>query len=286
MNSKPQQLKNYQKLILLSFLLLPIVSNAQTISDFGPTAHLTFDETTNDSVGTANATLYNSPSYVTSLQGHGIDLERSSSQYASINDQSSVRVDDGWSVSVWVNPESLNDYGRLINSRQSENCYGMLSYANGSLDVSAGASSPWCDGANVTSVLSPATWTHIVVTYNGASSYLYIDGTPDAISIPTITNPNQIVYIGSTGGASHYFDGVIDELSFFDYLLSDTDVTTIFNEGVPLCYDCETGTSTATSTATSTTISTDDTNFLLLIIIFFLSFIFFGLTFSLSKTKK
>ena len=87
------------------------------------------------------------------------------------------------------------------------------------------------------------TWTHVVVTYDGAGATdadklkVYTDATsrslvlgagsplPTSLTTGSVTN-NQI-------GASHVFgnklNGQLDQLDIWDYTLSGTDVTTLYN---------------------------------------------------------
>ena len=84
-------------------------------------------------------------------------------------------------------------------------------------------------------------WTHIAMTYNGSgastsSNYkIYINGS----EVSTTSNGNLISFnnvntIGAANdGASFPTNGLIDEVAIFNAELSSSDVTAIYNSGVP-----------------------------------------------------
>ena len=82
-------------------------------------------------------------------------------------------------------------------------------------------------------------WHHIVVTFNNATSDLisYKDGVLNTtVNIPgfsTVTN-HGINRIGTYGGApQRYFEGIQDDISLFNSVLTQSDVTSIYNGGTP-----------------------------------------------------
>lgn len=85
-------------------------------------------------------------------------------------------------------------------------------------------------------------WHHVLATYDGTSNAngikLYIDGgtpfTGTASSTGIFSAVGSETTIGAlTGGGSWQFEGNIDEVAVFDVELSASDVTTIYNGGVP-----------------------------------------------------
>ncbi|UZE98080.1 DUF6701 domain-containing protein [Alkalimarinus alittae] len=77
---------------------------------------------------------------------------------------------------------------------------------------------------------------HVVLTRDAATGAykIYIDGVLDksgTLATGIIGNSfSSIGRIEDTGGTPEYFEGSLDELKIFDSVLSDTDVTTLFNE--------------------------------------------------------
>ena len=85
------------------------------------------------------------------------------------------------------------------------------------------------------------TWIHVCATYDGSSSSTgikcYVNGVQNDVwasnsgTYTAMENTVQSVEIGREG--SYYAEGNIDEVSLFDSELSASDVTSIYNLGVP-----------------------------------------------------
>jgi len=82
-------------------------------------------------------------------------------------------------------------------------------------------------------------WHHLVATYDDVSDehYLYMDGIEigeDNTDIGVIENnpPNKDTYIGAHGGASHAFDGQIDEVLIYNRSLEASEVQDLYKAGL------------------------------------------------------
>jgi hypothetical protein len=91
-----------------------------------------------------------------------------------------------------------------------------------------------------TTAITDTNWHHIVMTYDGSSSVsginLYLDGNNDTGATSgtlsgTISNSTSLQIGARNGGFP--FSGNIDEVSVFNTELSQSDVTSIYNGGVP-----------------------------------------------------
>ena len=82
-------------------------------------------------------------------------------------------------------------------------------------------------------------WHHVVGTLNGQSIKVYADGVEEFTATSTVTyaggDQTYPYYIGMLGNGypSYYMDGKLDEVSVFENELSASDVTAIYNSGVP-----------------------------------------------------
>ena len=80
------------------------------------------------------------------------------------------------------------------------------------------------------------TWYHFALTWDLSSTTgnLYINGVFDNqnTSFNQVTYLSTPVYIG-TYGPSVYFEGNIDEVSVFNKVLTPTEISSIYNSGVP-----------------------------------------------------
>ena len=83
--------------------------------------------------------------------------------------------------------------------------------------------------------LTDGNWHHIVVTYEAGSTSgtaekkIYVDGQVKATASQATlydiyNNPSVPIEIGRRGDANRYFDGNIDEVAIFDYVLSERQI--------------------------------------------------------------
>jgi hypothetical protein len=99
-------------------------------------------------------------------------------------------------------------------------------------------------------VLEGTGWHHILWTFNNTTkhTYCYIDGAVQTFThysngstTPFLTNRNvgitTPVVMGTSWAngpqAGRYFDGLVDEVSIFKSILSQTDINTIYGTGIP-----------------------------------------------------
>lgn len=100
-------------------------------------------------------------------------------------------------------------------------------------NISSGASTVSdSDFFNTTS-----TWIHCALTFDGTDLILYKNGVSAATqSSGTLTlnaNNNNLTIGNNPFTSGRFFDGNIDEVSIFNTALSSSDVTSIYNSGVP-----------------------------------------------------
>lgn len=108
--------------------------------------------------------------------------------------------------------------------------------------------------AQTSAILSTDSWYHLVLTVNRPSSgtttaSLYVDGNPTTLTtiagfLSTVPNSggtwSNNTLIGARNNASSgsgtgelFLDGHLDEIAFFNSVLSSSDATTIYNSGSP-----------------------------------------------------
>lgn len=82
------------------------------------------------------------------------------------------------------------------------------------------------------------TWQFLTLSYDGVNMKSYLNAVlQDTAAVSNITYGTDSTwnpfYIGRTSGNSQYFSGEIDEVSLFNSELSASDITSIYNSGVP-----------------------------------------------------
>lgn len=75
------------------------------------------------------------------------------------------------------------------------------------------------------------TWNHIVGTYDGSNTCLYVNGilVDQDIGI-LLTNQGTTLLIGNNFTANSYFNGIIDDIRLYNCVLNSNDVKILFNE--------------------------------------------------------
>ncbi len=116
---------------------------------------------------------------------------------------------------------------------------------HGQLRNNGGTTSGWI--IETDDALSLDTWYHVAVVQNAVSPVLYVNGVEVAQTLVvgnqdhrwinglgfTSANNINIGRLKTSDLNQNYFDGLIDEVSYFSSALSSTDIETIYNNGVP-----------------------------------------------------
>lgn len=177
-----------------------------------------------------------------SLDTNGVDM------YAELGNVTSLNGSAVASWSFWVNRDDVTRFEVPISQGGSGNdrLFYLRFVGNNRIDFFIKGSVMWKDTSlNVT--FANDTWYNIIVTYNGATSgtsnkcNLYINGVKETntqgANITTMPSSTTNFNIGrlQSGASSYnnYFDGQVDEIALFDKELSQSEVTAIYNSGIP-----------------------------------------------------
>ncbi len=182
------------------------------------------------------------------------DFELANSEYLNITDASQSGLDftSDFSFSCWVKPESQHDGAMWYKWGGSQAAYGFL-YLNiaGTYKLRFNGYATG-GGSNIpfdwTQTLSNSTWYHIVFRFDATghpsgsgTAEVFVDGS----SIGTVTNGSYTGSSNTTGafsisslgsGIQWYWDGLIDEMGCWSRLLTDQEITDLYNGGAGLAY--------------------------------------------------
>ena len=147
----------------------------------------------------------------------------------------------GGSISAWVKPSSVT--GTLTEAYKNRSIINKGNvYLSLNIDEAGYPALYFYDGAVrevvATTQVSTSSWMHICATWSTTGSSIYVNGTSEATSSNTPANitssqTGATVYMGRTPTAWDYYGGLIDELAVFNTELSSSNVSTIYNSGVP-----------------------------------------------------
>jgi len=131
-------------------------------------------------------------------------------------------------IASWLRPSNGNLYIIFKSGGTSHNFYPQTPDSNAySTTNSTGYNRDLCDG----------NWHHIVITFSGTTVKVYTDGTEwisDTLNASYAGGGSEYV-MGRNGNSSgYYMNGSVDEISTFEYELTSTQVSDIYNSGTPV----------------------------------------------------
>ena len=226
--------------------------NAYPLTDtpslYGGVAYYKLDESSgNASDSISSNTLTNtSTTYASGKINNGAVFNGSSSKLVN----ASPVLPSGnsqYSIAFWVNPTALptsTNKMSLVNygaGSVSNDVIGVVLYNNSgtqkinnvftNLDI------------EVTNTLPTSTWSHLVVTYDGSTATMYLNGTSiNSTAKSSLSVSSTNLTLGTwINGTAFRFNGAIDETGIWNRALSSTEVTALYNGGLGLSYPFTTG---------------------------------------------
>lgn len=163
--------------------------------------------------------------------------------YCSAGDNLNTDNATAWSLSFWVEPNNVSAqrciYSKVTND---SNVFGIGIYHTntGKILVQMRASGQLRSFTTTIYGLSALTWSHVTVTYsgnqniNGLRVYVdaQVDSTPASGAITNTLLTSEPAQFGRRN-TSFYFSGNMDEVSWWNKALSQSEVTELYNSGVP-----------------------------------------------------
>ncbi len=170
---------------------------------------------------------------------HSLDLEQSSSQYASISDGSQTGLDfaDAMTFSTWVKFETDpagSDIAYFAKRVGSGNQRSYLWYMNTASSITLEWQSNGLTGTGVSVTWDPTTgiWYHLAVTKSGTSVKFYVNGLQQGStqtgSFSTIFNGSAPVEVGGWTDGGFYIDGLYDDIRAWSRELSGTEIFDLY----------------------------------------------------------
>jgi len=208
----------------------------------GLVGHWRFEEgsgtSATDASGSGNTGTMYSSSTLTSLHtssgkvGSYAGSFDGTSNYIRISDTDTLDLSNvDFSITIWMNPETIDDYDFIIDKESSGFGGWWLEFAPGKI-VSLGGSG---SRRNILNTAMPLdTWSFLAVTYSESSGLIsgYLNSSLDKtisqnLNIGTNTQP---IDIGSDLNIqTRWFDGFIDDVRIYNRALSETEIKAIYN---------------------------------------------------------
>ena len=153
-----------------------------------------------------------------------------------------------FAISLWVNPSST--YGHILGKRSAvQNCNYQIIFDNGKLFFHG---DPFYQELGSGDLLQMNKWSHILCTWDGFTSRIFIDGRLSATGTGANSNPLGTENTADLliGGSATYarYSGGIDNLRIYNRALSDGEVKVLYDyESTPPQNNLNPRTSTATT---------------------------------------
>ncbi|MBI4173853.1 MAG: hypothetical protein HY519_03985, partial [Candidatus Aenigmarchaeota archaeon] len=160
-----------------------------------------------------------------------------SANYVNAGNSSSLMTSQNFTIEAWIKIAESGAANGIASKSNTSASYGegwyLLVNSSAVLDFGIYNASYDYRGAVTTASLSNNTWHHVVGTYNGSYSAVYVDGNLQArqnvgIFLPSSRN---LTIGGWQHGSGNYFNGTIDEVRLWNRTLSAAEINTSFNAG-------------------------------------------------------
>jgi len=206
-------------------------------------AYYPFNGNANDESGNGyNGTEYGNPTLTADRFGSGsraFDFD-GVNDYVDLGQNAIFDNPSEISISVWIWPNN-NEHGKIVTKgsdvgNDRSRFTWEIAYMPGTIRFGVS------DGTNYTEVLSTnsaniGSWHHIVATYNGSITRIYLDGllenssTTISGNLNSETGPLQIGRENNGGAGNAEFNGKIDDIRIYNYALSDAEISNLYHEG-------------------------------------------------------
>ncbi len=149
-------------------------------------------------------------------------------------------------VSMWVKLDTTTQYDTFMyvgaSGSSAEYLQLRLLDVGGSLkvDVRARVGSSGNAQCTGTTTVTTGTWYNVVLTRTGTTCKIYLNGSLDQTATDSNfgadfgSSTDTATWIGAYLGGYSHMDGLIDEISIWDDVLSSAELTAIYNSGAPI----------------------------------------------------
>jgi len=216
-----------------------VTTQTNPVSTSGLAGYWKFDEGSGtvaaDSSGNGNnGTLVNGPTWTTGKVGNALSFNGVS---AAVTIPASTQYDTStFTMSFWIKPLSLNSGGQWNNIVMGREAYTLKGFRFGL--ASNGAPRFWTtqSGGSITLASTAAAplnaFAHVVVTYDGSTARMYVNGVQSGTASGTYVPPSgvDLTIDGGIGGTIPS-NSVIDDVRWYNRALSASEIQTLYNNG-------------------------------------------------------
>jgi hypothetical protein len=143
-----------------------------------------------------------------------------------------LNLSSAMTLEAWIKPTATQSGWRTVMQREVDAYFLNASNSNGPLLPSGGGTFngtvAYVSGSTPNAVNA---WTHVALTYDGATLQLYVNGVQASSQVRTggiQTNSNPL-WIGGNSPYGEYFQGLIDEVRVYNRALNQAEIQTDMN---------------------------------------------------------
>lgn len=189
--------------------------------------------TTADRAGANAGTLFNTPTWINGKFQSAVEMSAPSLEYMSFG-SARIPVSGDFTISLWFNYYSATGI-RCILSQYTSGTANRFA-----IDINQSASTG-LESANALAVtgnsgwvlaktgLSINTWYHVVVTREGNTGKLYLNGALEATDAAVGNVQDTTLMLGKLGDLTFYLTGAVDEFQIWSRALSAAEIGEIWN---------------------------------------------------------
>ena len=137
-------------------------------------------------------------------------------------------------LEAWVNPSTISNAWRDVIYKIHDDYYLEATSNNGTVPGGGGTFGSTDAPVYGTAGLTANTWTHLALTYDGATLRLYVNGVQVSSAAHTgnILTSTGALQIGGDSWNGQYFAGIIDEVRVYNVALTATQIQSDMNTPV------------------------------------------------------
>jgi hypothetical protein len=145
---------------------------------------------------------------------------------------SDLGITNNWTVSLWIKTSDITQNNmHYFSGSNAGASQGMGIYQETNKRIYA-----WIGSWNqYTAKISTDTWYHVAYTDDGTTQTLYLNGVSQSTQTRTydLQTNDKGFYVGSAAGSAYFIEANVDEVAIFSTAKSGSDITAIYNSGVP-----------------------------------------------------
>jgi hypothetical protein len=152
-----------------------------------------------------------------------------------VADAASLDLTTGMTIEAWVNPAAGTGW-RSVVLKETPGGLAYALYSANNASRPAGYVHISSDiGLNGTAAIALNTWTHVALTYDGATLRMFVNG----VQVSTHAQTGSVIVapgalrIGGDSVWGEYFKGLIDEVRVYNRALSAAEIQTDKNTPIP-----------------------------------------------------